>query len=386
MPILLLNATAIKSSGALTILKDCIFYLDALPKNEIEYHLFTTIDDFSALKEIKAHKVARQNWLARIIWDNGGLQRWCRINDLEPDLIISFQNTSTRFIRKDKKFIPQLVYYHQSLPLISHKWNILKKKEFILFLYAHFYSFFVTMNNKSSYYVVQLSYIRELFLRKFINVGREKVFVIRPNDPSIGIDGISEAPLNRGKFYFFYPAMGFEYKNHKIIIQALVLLKKRLSAVLNNIGVIFTLDKLEPRLMKLMEKHDLFKIIQLIGQIPYNEVLAYYKSVDALLFPSQFETFGLPLAEASCFGLPVIVANLPYAVEVLEKYDNKILIDPTSVSLWADALENYQAYKKILYSSPGISNRRNCGNSWSTFFDLANKIIKNTRSNNFIVE
>jgi glycosyltransferase involved in cell wall biosynthesis len=75
------------------------------------------------------------------------------------------------------------------------------------------------------------------------------------------------------------------------------------------------------------------------------EVLSYYKSVDALLFPSQIETFGLPLAEASCFGLPIIAADLPYAAEVLKKYENKILIDPESVCLWADAMKNYRFYK-----------------------------------------
>jgi glycosyltransferase involved in cell wall biosynthesis len=367
----IINATAIKTSGALTILKDCMDYLESLSQISIEYHLFTVVNDFATSKRIRVHKIVYQNWLARIMWDNGGLQEWCVLHDLQPDLIVSLQNTSTKYITNTGELISQLVYYHQPLPLISYKWNVFNTQELILFLYAHFYSFFVTRNNKSSYYVVQLPYIRELFLNKFKKIDRDKVFVIRPNDTITDIDGISRISLSQELFYFFYPATALKYKNHKIIVQALALLRKVFSPELNNIRVIFTVDKLEPKLMNLIMKNDLLKIIQFIGQKSYNEVLSYYKSVDALLFPSQIETFGLPLTEASCFGLPVIVADLPYAEEVLARYDNKILIDPDSIDLWASAIRNYWLYKKVS-PLPCAKHR----NSWSVFFELVNKIVK----------
>jgi glycosyltransferase involved in cell wall biosynthesis len=372
----IINDIAANFSGALTVLKDCIDYIDANPAIHIEYHLFTSVDIFDFIKNVHIHKIKKKGWISRIIWDNGGLQNLCRRLKLEPDLIISLQNTSTKFIGNNGKNIPQLIYYHQSLPLIPYKWNIFDKQEFVLFLYAHFYSSFVARNSKSSYYVVQLSYIRALFLKKFKRVSREKIFVIRPNNPVIDINDTPEMLLNHARFYFFYPATALKYKNHKIIIQALVLLKQNFSPVLNNIKVVFTLDELEPKLMQLIKEYNLFEVVQLVGQRSYDEVLSYYKSVDALLFPSQIETFGLPLAEASCFGLPIIVADLPYAVEVLEEYNNKILIDPESVYLWADAMKNYHVYKSCIYSSPPHHAR--IENSWGTFFELANRIIKDT--------
>lgn len=352
MSLIFLNAAAIRSSGALTILRDCIHYLESNPRDKAEYHLCTVVNNFNSSKNVEIHKIKPQNWLARIIWDNGGLQKWCRRNNIEPNLIISLQNTSTKFINKDGKSIPQLVYYHQPLPLIQYKWNVLKRQELKLFLYTHFYSFFVARNSKSSYYVVQLSYIRELFLKKFKRVNRERVFVIRPDDPVIDIDGISRILLDKEKFYFFYPSTVLKYKNHKIIVQALVLLRQTSPSVLDNIKVIFTIDKFDSQIMKLIGKYNLLDIIQFIGQKLYDEVLSYYKSVDALLFPSQIETFGLPLAEASRFGLPIIAADLPYAAEVLEKYSNKVLIDSESVGLWADAIKNYQTYKTVCPPPP----------------------------------
>ncbi|EXY76974.1 hypothetical protein M124_4128, partial [Bacteroides fragilis str. 3988T(B)14] len=49
---------------------------------------------------------------------------------LIPDLFISFQNTG---VKLDSN-ISQLIYYHQLLPLTDHKWNVLKKDGFTLFL------------------------------------------------------------------------------------------------------------------------------------------------------------------------------------------------------------------------------------------------------------
>jgi glycosyltransferase involved in cell wall biosynthesis len=123
--------------------------------------------------------------------------------------------------------------------------------------------------------------------------------------------------------------------------------------------------------MKLIEKYNLLEVIQLVGQKSHAEILSYYKSVDSLLFPSQFESFGLPLLEACSFGLPIIAADLPYAAEVLEEYNNKIFIDAKSVNLWADAIKNYRTYKKC-YNSRSKSVR----NSWKVFFELAGNIIK----------
>jgi glycosyltransferase involved in cell wall biosynthesis len=381
MCVVLINATAAKVSGALTILKDCVAYLQSVPENGIEYHFCTVVDDFDSSKNVRIHKIKPKNWLARIEWDNGGLQKWCVRMGIKPDLIISLQNTSTKYSNSDGKCIPQIVYYHQPLPLVSYNWNIFNRKEIVLFLYAHYYAFFVKMHNKSSYYVVQLPFIRELFLKKFKKVKRDNVFVIRPNNPLIDVANIPEIPFDHDLFTFFYPATALKYKNHSVLIQALVLLREKYSSVLNKIKIIFTVEALESKLMKLIQKHNLSDIIQLIGKKSYDEILSYYKSVNALLFPSKIETFGLPLAEATCFELPIISADLPYAHEALENYSNKIFISPEDVNAWANIIQNYTMYEKIsLVSSPNSSTYM-YKNSWRTFFDLAGKILNDTESN-----
>ena len=53
--------------------------------------------------------------------------------------------------------------------------------------------------------------------------------------------------------------------------------------------------------------------IECIGYIDQKELLNYYLEVDALLFLSLEESYGLPLIEAMYFNLPIIVPDLEYA-------------------------------------------------------------------------
>ncbi|MDR2008989.1 MAG: hypothetical protein LBQ22_00720 [Bacteroidales bacterium] len=49
----IINANCTKISGALTILKDCIAYLESFPQNnDTKYHLITVLDNFDVLKKI----------------------------------------------------------------------------------------------------------------------------------------------------------------------------------------------------------------------------------------------------------------------------------------------------------------------------------------------
>jgi glycosyltransferase involved in cell wall biosynthesis len=370
MPIILINDTAARSSGALSILKDCIAYLEFHQKNDTEYHLCTVVNDFDTIKNIHIHKMKPGNWVDRIVWDNGGLQRWCRLNRIEPDIIISLQNTSTKYYTEDKLLIPQVVYFQHAFPIIPHKWNVFMKQEFVLFLHAHFYPFFVNLNNESSIYVVQLDYIREHFLKKFKKIAPERVFVIRPNSSQINTNTVAARYSHGEYFTFLYPETAFNYKNHKIIVQALALLKQQNYETLQNIRVVFTIQSLPNETIAIIKRNKLENIVQCIGQISHSEIISYYKSVDALLFPSKIESFGLPLLEASFFGLPIIAADLPYAREVLNNYTNKLFVDPDDNTKWSKIIQNYQDLKKI-----NVNNLNN-KNTWEDFFKLTETLSK----------
>jgi len=374
MSIVIINATAIKTSGALTVLNDFVSYIEKDLNYGNEYHLFTVVNDFYNLNNIQVHKLKSQTWLSRIWWDNGGLQKWCNKIKLEPDVIISLQNTSTKYKKKNGMMIVQLVYYHQPIPL--YNWNEFDHS-FKIILYHYFYPFFVRMNNVKSHYVVQIPYMKELFCKKFKNISPDRVTVIYPCKPRININAIMEKTFfnEEKKFVYLYPATSLSYKNHVVLISALVKLGKNNPDIQKKIIILFTVDALSDNIMNDINLNNLGSCLKFIGQIQYKELLMYYKMVDALLFPSKMESFGFPLLEGSCFGLPIIACNLPYAKEVLVDYNNKYFIDPDDVEAWADAICEYKKYSKVIPDNTIVYE-----NSWKIFIDLVDKIVLEQRN------
>ena len=63
-----------------------------------------------------------------------------------------------------------------------------------------------------------------------------------------------------------------------------------------------------------------------LGVIPPEKIAQVYSSIDVLVFPSLQESYGMPLAEAICSGVPVAASDLPFAREILG--DAGVYFDP----------------------------------------------------------
>ncbi|EXZ19622.1 glycosyl transferases group 1 family protein [Bacteroides fragilis str. J-143-4] len=114
-----------------------------------------------------------------------------------------------------------------------------------------------------------------------------------------------------------------------------------------------------------LEKNFIFE-----GTIPFLQLMSYYKSVTALLFPSYLESFGLPLLEAAKVGLPIVVIDLPYAKDVVGTYDGATFVKMHDSVAWAKAIQAL-CYSKKRY--PPFIQQKEKG--WPFFF----KIIENIK-------
>ncbi|MGC8879274.1 MAG: glycosyltransferase family 4 protein, partial [Anaerolineae bacterium] len=76
--------------------------------------------------------------------------------------------------------------------------------------------------------------------------------------------------------------------------------------------------------------------VRFVGLIDDAQLVALYSAVDAFVFPSLYEGFGLPVLEAMACGAPVIASNVASLPEVVG--DAGILVDPTDVTALADAI------------------------------------------------
>jgi glycosyltransferase involved in cell wall biosynthesis len=137
--------------------------------------------------------------------------------------------------------------------------------------------------------------------------------------------------------FIFFPANPWPHKNHKRLFEALALLQAeyRISCPLVLSGA-FGPEK--ERLQTLIAQSGISDSIYLLGYIPYQDLPGLYAAATALVFPSLFEGFGMPVLEAMACGCPVICSNTTSLPELVG--EAAILIDPLNVAQIAEAIYN----------------------------------------------
>jgi len=368
----IINATATKYGGALTILKGFLSEINKFDRKSL-YYVFCGIDlDEFVSDNIEIVKVKTNGFgiggIKRIFWDVLGLFLYCKKNQINPNLIISFQNTGVFYPK-----VKQLIYYHQSIPLFNHKWKFYRKDESVLFFYKEIYPLFIRlMLNKNTEFVVQQEFLKKLFSAKF-HISEEKIHTIVP-DVNLKFESqIKKLVLDERKFHIFYPTNLAKYKNYYVLLEAISEIKKMSPEISEKLILHITLDKNNEYLKHKISKFQISDNLNLLGTIPYNEVISYYNSVNLLVFPSYIETLGLPLIEAAYFGLPILVSDLDYARELLHEYKGVTFVQYDDVVKWANAIiELSKTHQKVdsfkVYS---------INNSMSKFLELSNEIINN---------
>ncbi len=133
--------------------------------------------------------------------------------------------------------------------------------------------------------------------------------------------------------YFLYVGSHFTYKNLGRLIEAFARLK------LADIQL-FIAGVPDPRYTPLLQTQvqelDLGDRVQFLAYVPYDELPRLINQAIALVFPSLWEGFGLPVLEAMACGTPVITSNLSALPEVAG--DAALLIDPYSVGELVEAM------------------------------------------------
>lgn len=77
-------------------------------------------------------------------------------------------------------------------------------------------------------------------------------------------------------------------------------------------------------------------LVTFAGAVAESTLVALYRHAAALVYPSRYEGFGLPLLEAMSCGTPVIAANTSSIPEVVG--DAGVLLDPEDEDAWVEAI------------------------------------------------
>ena len=172
--------------------------------------------------------------------------------------------------------------------------------------------------------IVQTLVMKDLLLR--MGFSNEVVKVI----PYKSMDIVSQTIEKKIDDSFIYVASDEPYKNHKNLISAWQLLKNEgISPLLFLIGINKE-NELYKYITNQIQIHNLN--VQIKPTLARNELLSYYRKVSALIYPSCFECFGLPLIEAMRFKLPIIASELDYVRDLLDPTETFDPGSPRSIS------------------------------------------------------
>lgn len=157
-------------------------------------------------------------------------------------------------------------------------------------------------------------------------------------EPGSYVRSAARPPSDAGREHdFVYIASGEPHKNHGRLLEAWCLLAGEglfpsLCVTLDPQRFPVLCDEIET-----MKQQYGIKIGNL-GELSHREVQALYRKAGAAVYPSTFESFGLPLLEARQAGLPVLAPELDYVRDVIDPEQS---FDPDSPLSIARAVKRF---------------------------------------------
>ena len=175
---------------------------------------------------------------------------------------------------------------------------------------------------KKAKYILSVSEWNKADILRELNVSPMKVIVTY-----LGMDNTIFRPsnseiANKQDKKIILAENGNYKKNIKTVVEVIHRLKD--TATLIIIGTKNSMDK------EIVELIDKYKItVKFTGELFPKEVAKLYQNASLLLFPSLYESFGLPIIEAFASRCPVITSNISAPPEIAG--DAAILVNPTDV-------------------------------------------------------
>ena len=190
--------------------------------------------------------------------------------------------------------------------------------------------------------VAMTSWGRRDFIESY-GLPEEKVWVVPgasvlPEYPAPSPADLEEirARLSLPDSFLFYPAQPWPHKNHELLLEALAAIRERTGTP---IPLVCTgapagqFHQVRDRAVDLgFEETVLFP-----GFVSPKELRALYELATALVFPSRFEGWGLPVCEAFSAGLPVASSSATGLPDLIG--DAGLIFDPESTEGIADAVQ-----------------------------------------------
>ena len=144
---------------------------------------------------------------------------------------------------------------------------------------------------------------------------------------------------NQDRKCFLYIASDDPHKNHKNLIKAWCLLSSEKIYP----KLIITIDENTELYKFITKKIERYKLeIEIKPRLDRTTIINLYNKSTTLIYPSFIESYGLPLVEASHYGVPVLASELDYVRDIIDPEET---FDPNSAKSISRAVKRYLKIK-----------------------------------------
>ena len=152
-------------------------------------------------------------------------------------------------------------------------------------------------------------------------------------DPDIALD----LPANVTEPFLLHVGDLHERRNLPLVLDAVLEARRHFGAAAAMSLVLAGVDRgVSEGLCAMAAEAGSPEAVVALGPVSEDRVHALYRGATALVYPSLYEGFGLPLIEAMASGTPVLASHEASIPEVLGGAG--LLLDPHDVSAWRDAI------------------------------------------------
>ena len=347
--------------------------LRRITKAHPEHHFFFLFDrkfDDSFLfsdniTPVVAHPQARHPYLWYLFFECGVP---LRIKNIKPDLFLSTDG-----------WIPTQL----DIPVVNviHDLNFLHHPEFVPPVVRRYYDrFFPKFARNATQLATVSEYSRNDIVQSF-DVSPDKVDVVfSGNNPAYKPLTVEQQDEVKRKYtdgcdFFLFVGLIHKRKNLENLFRAFDSFKERISSTTKLVVVgdkKWWAGEIEDTYLKMRHRDE----VRLLGRQPLDVVCELTASAVAMVYPSFFEGFGLPIVDSFNAQVPIITSNVTAMPEIAG--DAAILVDPYQPDQLADALCDLQQDKSLRNAliEKGIARKELF--TWDRTADLLWKTIEKT--------
>lgn len=321
--VVVISGVNIVDAGPLSVMKDFLQEVSKTDDKTLEIIALVNSKDLFKLSNIKYLEFpkSKKSWFYRLYYEYYYFKKLCK--QLNATYWISMHDITPNVDCKNL-----YVYCHNATPYYIPSWkDWLYGGRASLFSMLYIYLYGINIK-KNKGVIVQQDWLRKEFEKRF------KLKNIIVAYPDIKINKTEDTSINQfakeKTKKIFFPSFPRSFKNFEVICEAY---EKLPDDYKGQLEIYLTLDKeLNSYARYIYKKYKHLKGLHFIGLIDREKVFEYYQKVDAIVFPSKLESWGLPITEFKQFKKPIFLSDLPYAKETLGRYEKGYFFNPKDSS------------------------------------------------------